>query len=191
MSYSERVDDPRIDDSPWLFKMSPEGVLLWEKVYYDFDSTLASNGSSRIGALYDFIELGDGSILAVGNLKYNLKSSMLVMRVDSNGCLDPNDCQEIIVMDILTNTHSSSFENKSLLLYPIPTTDVLHIKFESGSYNLDVRIMDMFGRITGHGRLVNGEGTISTGQIPDGMYMIQIFQHDKMVSTSKFLKIGI
>lgn len=170
--------------------MNAEGTLLWEKVYYDLDSTLASNGSSRIGALFDFIELDDGNILGVGYLDYDSKSSMLVMRVDSNGCLDPNDCQEVIVIDILTNTHSSSFANKSILLYPMPTTDILHIQFEAGNYDLDLRIMDMMGRITGYGRLINGEGRISTGQLPDGMYMIQLCQHNKIVATSKFLKTG-
>lgn len=189
-SYTEKAGDPRISDSPWLFRMSPEGELLWERVYYDFDSTLASNGSSRIGTLYDFIELEDGSLLGVGDLWYDLKSSMLVIRVDSNGCLDPDDCQEIVYIDLLTNAEEPLSENNTLLLFPNPTDYILHITFETAGYEADILVMDMVGRLVYREKLINGKCSIISSQLTEGIYMVQVVQNGTLLRTGRFIKTG-
>ncbi len=53
-TYSEIAQVPKIDESIWLIRMSLEGDLLWERTYFDIDTT---TGRSRHGALFDFNEL--------------------------------------------------------------------------------------------------------------------------------------
>lgn len=188
-SYSEQAGDPRISDSPWLFRMSPEGVLLWERVYYDFDSTLASNGSSRIGTLYDFIELEDGSILGVGNLKYNLKSSMLVMRMDSNGCLDPDDCNEIVYITdhLFTATENPAILPPHFSIQPNPTSDQVIVRWQEAAEGQRLYIFDSTGRHHLSGMFTAGRTSIDVSGLSPGMYFITT--NGKKRITGKFVKI--
>jgi hypothetical protein len=80
-NYSELAEDPRIEIAPWLFRMSPEGELLWERAYNEYDFAIQSN---RIGTILDFVEVDNGDIIAVGDMRYD-DYDMLIMRVDSNG----------------------------------------------------------------------------------------------------------
>ncbi|HLF63466.1 MAG TPA: T9SS type A sorting domain-containing protein [Saprospiraceae bacterium] len=184
--YSEQAQEPRISDSPWLFRMSPEGELLWERTYFDIDSTIGQNGSSRIGALFDFIELEDGDIMAVGYFRYE-DNDMLVMRVDSNGCLDPEDCHTV---NILTRTDELPLRgNHEVVLYPNPVQDNLLIEFESNEYQLDVEILDMTGLIVIKEILTNGQGAINTSKLPAGVYWIKVKHDGRVLASRKFVKI--
>src|SRR5690606_11562762 len=188
-TYRETGGLPRISDSPWLFRMSPEGVLLWERVYYDFDSTLASNGSSRIGSLFDIIELEDGSILGVGHLRYDLKSNMLVMRVDSNGCLDPAECNEIVYITehLTTGTESPGLPNAQLIIRPNPTSDYVTIEWQDKAEGQRINILDSTGRLRQTGRFTDGLSRIDVSGLSPGMYFITIDGRSPM--TGKFVKI--
>lgn len=181
--YSEKSQMPRISDSPWLFRMSPAGELLWERTYYEYDSTIAS---SRLGAIFDFIELENGDIMAVGYLRYDTHD-MLVMRVDSNGCLDPGNCYTV---NILTATHDFPLQSKhQLLLYPNPVQDMLHIAIESTVYQLDVEVLNMSGRPVTTGILTNGQGEINTSNLSGGLYWVTVRQDGKILASGKFVKI--
>jgi Secretion system C-terminal sorting domain len=184
--YSELAEDPRIGDSPWLFRMSADGQLLWERTYYEFDSTIGQNGSSRRGTLYDFIELENGDILAVGNFRYE-DNDMLIMRVDSNGCLDPDDCNEV---NILTGTKEVDRSNHDILLYPNPVRDVLNIEFETNEYQLDIEVIDVSGRAVITNQLTSGLGSVETGMLPSGVYLISIKHRGRIIAIEKFSKVG-
>ena len=187
-SYTELADDPRIRDSPWLFRMSPEGALLWERVYYDFDSTLASHGSSRIGALYDFIELEDGDIIGVGDLWYNLKSEMLIMRVDSNGCLDPDNCNEVNIVDIQTTTKELPFAKRDFEVYPNPVTTNFNIHQLFNYGEIDYEIFDYSGNRITNGRIFPESTEINVDNFPSGIYLLFIYKNGRLLGSQKFVK---
>ena len=188
-SYSEKAETPRIDDSPWLFRMSPEGMLLWERVYYDYDSTIASNGSSRFGELIDFIELEDGSILGVGDLKYNLKSSMLVIRVDSNGCLDPAECNEIVYITehLITKTEILTKSTVELTIQPNPASDHVIMECHDAAEGQQIYIFDSTGRLRQYGIFTAGQSSIDVSDLSPGIYFVRI--DSKILLTGKFVKI--
>ncbi|HZV70176.1 MAG TPA: T9SS type A sorting domain-containing protein [Saprospiraceae bacterium] len=184
-SYSEKEHEPRISDSPWLFRMSPKGELLWERTYYEFDSTLGQNGSSRIGSLLDFIELNNGDIMAVGTLMYN-DDDMLIIRVDSNGCLDSEDCHEV---NILTATEGIKHSQSKLTIYPNPVIDMINIELETNQYHLDIEMYDIMGKLVANGMMTSGWGQVETFSLHSGVYVINVRYHGQVIATSKFVKL--
>jgi hypothetical protein len=180
--YSEQAQVPRISQSPWLFRMSPEGDLLWERTYYEYDSSIES---SRNGVLFDFVEFENGDIIAVGYLRY-ADNDMLVMRVDSNGCLNPDSCPTV---NIITSTHDLPLHsNHEALLYPNPVEDILRIEYESSAYHLDIEVLDMTGHMVTSGILTHGQGEVNSSKIPAGVYWIHLKQDGKVMATGKFVK---
>lgn len=181
--YSELAQKPRISDSPWLFRLSTEGDLLWERTYYEYDSTIES---SRLGAIFDFVELDNGDIMAVGYLRYN-NNDMLIMRVDSNGCLDPDNCHTV---NIITGTHDlPQRTDQRILLYPNPVRDILQIKFRSNTYHLEIEVLDITGRIVTDGILTEGFGEVDTSRLPGGLYWVSVEQEGRVLALEKFVKI--
>jgi hypothetical protein len=162
--------------------MSPEGDLLWERTYYEYDSSIES---SRNGVLFDFVELDNGDIIAVGYLRY-ADNDMLVMRVDSNGCLNPDSCPTV---NIITSTHDLPLHsNHEALLYPNPVEDILRIEYESSAYHLDIEVLDMTGHMVTSGILTHGQGEVNSSKIPAGVYWIHLKQDGKVMATGKFVK---
>ncbi len=183
--YSEMEDDPRISDSPWLFRMTSSGNLLWERVYFEYDSTWSQNGSSRIGNLFDFIELDNGDIMAVGNFRYS-DNDMLIMRVDSNGCLDAEDCHEV---NILSTTKDIKLSQSKFTIYPNPVYEEINIEFGTNQYVLNVEIQGITGRVVISGLLINGRAQMSLSDLKDGMYVIIVKNHGQVMVSGKFVKL--
>jgi len=183
--YSEFEQNPRIGDSPWLFRMSPQGEILWEHVYYEFDSILPPNGSSRIGTIFDFVELGNGDILAVGTIKYD-DNDMLVMRLDSNGCLHGEDCSGT---NISTGTNEIHSLESLFSIYPNPAIDVINIKLDTKVDLLNFEIQDITGIVRSFGIIRDGYGQINVSNLQDGIYFINLKKKTQLLRTGKFVKI--
>jgi hypothetical protein len=183
-NYRESQFEPIVKESPWLFRMSPDGELLWEHTYYEPDTV---DDESRKGTLFDFIELSDGDILAVGYFQYK-NNDMLVMRVDSNGCLDPAECEEVVYINTLTSTGELSLPVGQVALYPTPALDLLNIKFETNTYLLDVEIIDVNGRVIKSDVLMDGQGQIPTGSLPDGVYIAMLRDRGDILAVGHFVK---
>lgn len=186
-TYSERTHDPRIEIAPWLFRMSPEGELLWERVYFEYDSTIES---SRIGTILDFVELDNGDIIAVGDMRYD-DYDMLIMRVDSNGCLDPDQCGEVNGVDITTSVQELPGVLSQFNVYPNPTSGLLHIDMNtSGMSPLHYTIMDVPGTKLQEGRLDSSTSSINVASLPNGMYFLFISEGGKSYGVQKFVKVN-
>lgn len=183
--YSELEQIPRIGDSPWLFRMSPEGELLWEHIYYEVDSTLGEFGNSREGTLLDFVEMDNGDIMAVGNFRYNDKD-MLIMRVDSNGCLDPNYCHETNLLTAIPDISPKIIND--ILIIPNPAQEKISIEFDTPMYQLEVEIIDMSGQKVAISSMINGHVDMGTFTLPKGLYLVNVKQGGQIVATGKFVK---
>lgn len=183
--YSEFEENPTIGDSPWLFRMSQEGELLWEHVYYEFDSTLPPNGSSRRGTLFDFVELSNGDILAVGTIKYD-DSDMLVMKVDSNGCLDARNCQEANILTYIPDISLKSIDD--IFIYPNPAHEKICVDFDSPVYSLDIDVLDISGQRVAFGNMINGHIEMNTFDLPMGVYLVNVIKHGQIEASGKFVK---
>lgn len=175
-SYTETNNIPRVSDSPWLFRMSSDGDLLWEHVYYDYDSTLSSEGSSRPGSLFDFIELPEGDIITVGSMYFNLMSDMLVLRVDSNGCMEETNCEDVVPLDLITLSEEP-VNTPSFQLYPIPASDVLYISYEVNTELLFLCIRNWLGQQVMLEPLHGPSTSIDISLLPPGMYVVSTLLH--------------
>lgn len=188
-NYRDGNYDPVIKDSPWLIRMTPNGVLLWERTYFDIDTL---DGESRRGYLFDFIELDDGDIMAVGYFDINHQSDMLIMRVDSNGCLDPEDCHQVNIVepeDFMTAVNNPVGLDQSLLMSPNPVSDVLNLELDTDQYLLDLEVMDITGQVIFTGQLIHGSSQIHTHAIPDGPYIVYIKENARTIAMGKFVKV--
>ena len=131
----------------WLFRLSPDGELLWSRKYihiasdFEFDS-----GNERAGFL-QVMELPDGDIMAVGGNTDTLllddeiyqDYDVWILRVDGDGCLEP-DCEgydQIItrIIDLPQLDLSLDFS-----IYPNPSADIVQLRLSetcpSCSYTL-------------------------------------------------------
>ena len=166
--------------------MSPEGELLWERVYFEYDSTLES---SRIGTVLDFVELDNGDIMAVGRIR-NITNDMLIIHVDSNGCLDPNDCEEVIGVDITTRVQELTEDLRRFNVYPNPTSGLLHIDMNaSGIPPLRYTIMDVPGTNLLEGWLDLSSSNINVAILPNGVYFLYLYEDGKLYGVQKFIKV--
>ena len=182
--YSENLQNIRL--SPWLFRLSPEGELLWSRTYVDVDSI---NNLSRRGALFDFIEFENGDLMAVGYLNYE-NSDMLIMRLDSNGCIDPLSCEEINIIDILTDINEISFiKNSSLKIYPNPAFDFVKVEFPQIQNSTDVKIYSTTGQVKIECQMTFGQSEFEISTLPPGLYIISIQLAGRVLAIRKFVKI--
>jgi hypothetical protein len=112
---------------------------------------------------------------------------MLIMRVDSNGCLDPDNCHTV---NIITGTHDlPQRTGQRILLYPNPVRDILQIKFSSNTYHLEIEVLDITGRIVKDGILTEGFGEVDTSRLPGGLYWVSVEQEGRVLALEKFVKI--
>jgi type IX secretion system substrate protein len=181
--YSELTQTPRINESPWLFRMSPDGELLWERTYFDIDT---NDNESRRGVIFDFIELDGGDIMAVGNFRYE-DNDMLILRVDSNGCLDPYDCK---VENIITSNDVISPQINELVIYPNPVRNVLNFQYTLSPSQLKYDIMDITGSINKNGFVADGYGQINVEGLVPGLYFLNLYRDGRRVATGRFVKEG-
>jgi Secretion system C-terminal sorting domain len=179
--YSELNQTPRVSDSPWLFRMSPDGELLWERTYFEIDSITMD---SRLGALYDFIELSNGDIMAVGYFQYS-DGDVLIMRVDSNGCLDPTNCK---VQNIITSSEDLSVEKDQMTVYPNPAGEILNIEILSTPRRYNYEIVDLTGVKVNHGIFNGRTEQISIGKLTPGLYLVNVYSQGHLISAQKFIK---
>jgi hypothetical protein len=110
------------------------------------------------------------------------------MRVDSNGCLDPAECEEVVYINTLTSTGELSLPVGQVALYPNPALDLLNIKFETNTYLLDVEIIDVNGRVIKSDVLMDGQGQIPTGSLPDGVYIAMLRDRGDILAVGHFVK---
>ena len=180
--YAELAAIPRINLSPWLFRMSSEGELLWERTYFDIDSV---EMESRRGAFYDFIELSNGDIIATGYLKYE-DDDMVIMRVDSNGCLNPKDCHEV---NILTENKDIPTDHTNFELYPNPVDNKLLISVPEGNIKLDYIITDISGKSITNGIIFSSPTEINLDNFLPGIYFIHLYDKNNYLGSQKFVKL--
>lgn len=103
------------------------------------------------------------------NRGYAIAQNGTVMR----SVVIPNNVDEILPL------------NEQLNIYPNPANDILNISSYQGIYkNIEVAIQDMNGRTMLHSKTANGSLQLGTGNIPAGLYTLQI-KADGRTTSSK------
>ena len=134
---NDRLYDPIFSYAGWMFRISADGELLWERRYTHYVSEYEKEDGREVGYLSDVIELPDGDIMAVGSNNDTLlfegqiynDFDAWVLRVDEDGCLFPDcaDDDDQLYTGVINIPDSKlTFAYK---LFPNPTSDLLYIDF--------------------------------------------------------------
>jgi len=160
----------------WIFRLSPQGELLWERNIADLRLP------AKRSWFNDVIEMPDGSLVFVGlisdtfpnNIPVATNTNVWVVKLDSDGCLEP-DCG---TYQVITSTTAEVVPTGSpeLRIYPNPTRGAFQVSmegFQQPLYPAVVALRDMNGRLV---RQVeqSGNADIDIAGLPAGIYVVQV-----------------
>lgn len=181
---------PVIKNVPYIFRMSKDGHLLWERAFHN----TSENIPEAYGYMSDIIEMEDGDLLVVGTL-YNflqydpiiqqerVDPDILLVRLNSNGCVN-GDCSKIMNTNNVISA-SSAEQISSVIIYPNPNSGTFEIVA-----NTKVGLIEIFS-LTGDQvfKIQNPSQKIDLSFLPNGVYSCRIFEEKRNRFT--FVKIII
>ncbi|MEZ4911460.1 MAG: T9SS type A sorting domain-containing protein [Saprospiraceae bacterium] len=164
---------------PYLFRMTADGKLLWEKAFYRDRPVL----DFCDGSLHDVEETDNGDLIAVGILKNYLEYDPMVMqgrsdpdifivRMDANGCID-DQCE--MLTKVFPDTISSTLSTPHLtyeeaMLYPNPSNGHIELLNNESVARLSFH--------TAQGALAKEVATpdqdLFLTDLPTGMYIVHL-----------------
>lgn len=147
--FNESID--RIAGHGYAIRISPYGEIVWLRVYrkHHLDNRIPEDeyGKFNIQTLSKAKELEDGRILFGATYSYNWKQEQVIreygdpiaeaglMIVNADGCLDHEECQEVIEMDSIIEPRKAWFHIGTRWTYEYiteqeDTTTYSHITYE-------------------------------------------------------------
>jgi hypothetical protein len=95
----QAIDMENYETGGWLFRISPQGTLLWERLYHTPAPSLGAWTDEFY--IFDLTETPDGGIAATGlkwhqNPQNEWEDDVWILKVDANGCLTPN-CTDYLI----------------------------------------------------------------------------------------------
>ena len=165
----------------WFLTLSATGDSLRERLYYNVSSCDDRN------LIYDAEPTDDGGFIMVGEATDMCKGAIgpiqraWIVKVDSNGCLGPNDPQ------CWPTAVPESPAKESISVRPNPVRDAWYVDNREGR-KLDVTITDITGRVIY--RKTSASSVISTdlSNYPDGLYLFRISTTEGILLQGKLLK---
>lgn len=103
-----------------------------------------------------------------------------IVKVDSNGCIGPNDpqCSPTAVEQI-------ALPVESIEIYPNPTTGVVKVSIGTAA---QMSVTDLTGRVVIATSLQAGTQELSLNNLPNGLYLYCIQTSTGSLFTGKFVK---
>jgi hypothetical protein len=153
-----------------IFKFTADGDSIWMHNYQAVDDPIY--GDNNI--LMDIDEMPDGDFVACGtsHIFYLNKYKGWIMRVDANGCLNP---------DCISSTKEIE-ENSEFIVYPNPINGLLNItNLNQISY---YQIFQFDGKLVERGNTF----PINISQYSNGLYFLQINTKSNQVINQKIIK---
>ena len=93
-------------------------------------------------------------------------------------------------LEISTLNIDSIEEELLFNVFPIPTSNSLHLKFKNLTHeNLTYEVINLQGKLILSGQIINSETIIDLKSLETSMYLLKISSSNKVVSTRKIIKI--
>ena len=93
-------------------------------------------------------------------------------------------------LEISTLNIDSIEEELLFNVFPIPTSNSLHLKFKNLTHeNLTYEVINLQGKLILSGQIINSETIIDLKSLDTSMYLLKISTSNKVVSTRKIIKI--
>jgi hypothetical protein len=191
--YTElQFSEHRLSTTPFLFKISAEGNLLWERVYYEIDPRIINSSGrlqNRLGNFWDFVFMPDGGYMLAGFVN-NDNWDVLIVRTDEHGCIYPDNCHTENIIDLTSSAEEIAVEIPGLRMYPNPTSDGL-LYIEMGYYHHQhdyrLKVYDMSGRLA-HTDVIMAAVTSHQLSVQAGIYIVTVEMDGHIISTEKLVK---
>lgn len=193
------VNNPNYNySSGWLFRLSPNGELLWEREYVSYTPTVNFLVPQGID------EDDNGNIIATGAIIDALptggyEGNALLLKVLPNGCFTPN-CNggaedTLIVASTVVGIEEASPlpppKEGRLIIFPNPTNDVLQILLPNQRANAQIHITDLLGHTL---KIIplppdykQPYFSIATHDLPNGVYLVSYTQQGLLVGRAKMV----
>ena len=177
-SYTDYNLEPGLEDAPFIFRMTPDGELLWQKVFFQLNE---ETDNSKTGTFWDIQELDDGGFMAVGFIT-NGHRDILIVRTDENGCLI-EECEDITV---LTATGDLTLEDPLLNVYPNPVNDILYLDFPNDVDLTQIELVNLNGQVVQ--TFKEDLRQLDLSSLESSIYFLRIVDKEGSVSTKKVIK---
>jgi hypothetical protein len=179
--FAEIISDSARDISAWLYKISSEGKLMWQRKHHIVESNL------DLHVVYDLKQTPDGGFILVGEatdyLADTLYQQAWLLKLDSFGCLIPG-CH-------LTPVEEAGQPPAQLVLYPNPAKDFLNFQLRSTRpvQEATFRITDVQGRLVREFKTRHPEDTfiVPVWDWAAGVYFLQAAVKGEIVATERFV----
>jgi predicted heme/steroid binding protein len=168
----------------YMLKLNQAGDSLWSH-FYDYNP----NEYNELNQFYDFHFHSDNEIVAVGyhelrNPDYTYFSQGWIVKMDSNG--------------MAPGSYTISMEETQLvikkqkpLLYPNPTTDNFHLRFEENqNQDLQLSIFSISGTLVKQQQLpaFAYEYRVDIQELKSGVYTVRLMSENQVIFSDKIIK---
>ena len=171
---------PMIKDSPWLMRLDKNGNKIWEHTYVEFQP----NNLSKPGAFWDAVELDNGDLMACGFVINNNKWDPLLIRTDSDGCIDQAqaNCPQVQIIDLMSGEVDVIGESP-ISIHPNPASNYITIS----AADLSIYVIYNFtGQMVLSG-IIDDEH-IDVSSLSSGQYLIKTTNKNGVIKHHKFIK---
>ena len=175
-------------EASWLFKMSSDGEVLWERVYGDTTSEL-----STANPLYKLTICKDGGLLVSGIGSLGFGKDIKIMKLDSMGCLTP-DCAGNYIYTSTIDVKPPWSDQKEVFfrIYPNPVHNILTVDFFSPQpgRKMELLLSDMQGILIQKQSLPNDkhQEQIDVSGLKPGSYTISLLMNGKIIQSEVVVK---
>ena len=184
------------DRKAWalLMRYSPEGKLLWQKIYED------KNFDCKYNDFFDIQEEDNGDIICGGELwdrngEWNNAEHMWLIRVDSMGCFEPGcgtkDTLHLILTesDYVTSTGEVIKDysyDEGIVVFPNPASTYINVELPGIAKAKEWNIIDTQGNKIAKGKAEN-ISHIDISELKPGVYFMQVINEKKKSAVCKFV----
>jgi hypothetical protein len=188
----EETDLSHFMPTAWIFRISPQGELKWQRYIHDDRSPFFWK------SFHDFRELPNGDIVIIGTYLDTLPAqsppevnpSIWLVRTDSTGCLVP-DCSDLQIVTadgVITAAEPPPAlpDAPHWSVFPNPTTDFWTVTWQGGP-RAELQLLDLQGRLLRQQPITQGQNRVDAQRLPPGMYLLRL-SSEEGVSSRKVVK---
>jgi hypothetical protein len=148
--------------------------------FYELDPL---TNRARFGTLRDVTELPNGDLYGVGDMEFESITHSIVFKVDSDGCLAPDDCG---IVQFVTDTENVDISD-DITIYPNPVSDRFSFSIPDDLQDCSFMILDEMGRTVRKIQPLESNVEESVAELSSGLYYMVVVRDGKMIGTRKVL----
>ena len=164
----------------YITKHNNDGDTLWSKRYRHPEYI----GPSISYAIEEIVELDNGDIVAQGEINVSGENEIWLLKVDSNGCLDPDHCDgEVLISSTIESDLNST--RQKITASPNPTTGLITLDGIESHNVMEITVYNTTGEMVYTADDMTGQLDLS--DLITGIYLIHIHYRDGSVEIEQLV----